>query len=334
MNIPWCEVCHGAPKGAQYGALACLGCIVFFRRAIVGENIKRKCNLNCDILFEKKNCCRSCRLQKCLKVGMDPNAVQHRDLIGPRKPIKLILKKKADAISGSCEIDFDYLMELQRKQTIKWERYGRQNENIKKVTATDIRFVMSLGFQNATVWANHFEPFWSLSNDEKTSVLSEYGIAFILMEQAIKTVNEGIKGVWLLQTGTSLLSPVPCETEQEKIHQKFVNELLEMLWAPFKNLGLDKFETIILKTLLLLTPSHQKNVHLTGSKLLREKCLSELMKYTTNISPSSGLEKFGEILLLMGSIRCAVKLFFNHTKKLDIFQMDNFDAFTRKYILM
>lgn len=177
-------------------------------------------------------------------------AVQHRDLIGPRKPIKLILKKKADAISGSCEIDFDYLMELQRKQTIKWERYGRQNENIKKVssreksiivffqigclnlkkirkyniklpknfkvTATDIRFVMSLGFQNATVWANHFEPFWSLSNDEKTSVLSEYGIAFILMEQAIKTVNEGIKGVWLLQTGTSLLSPVPCETEQEK----------------------------------------------------------------------------------------------------------------------
>lgn len=90
MNIPWCEVCHGAPKGAQYGALACLGCIVFFRRAIVGENIKRKCNLNCDILFgstnlfqfnsviiiaEKKNCCRSCRLQKCLKVGMDPNGL-------------------------------------------------------------------------------------------------------------------------------------------------------------------------------------------------------------------------------------------------------------------
>lgn len=83
-----CLVCGGTPNGSRYGALACLGCIVFFRRAISNANVKN-CdnNSNCKIGFgefsrtlkifkvrflETKNCCRSCRLQKCLQVGMNP----------------------------------------------------------------------------------------------------------------------------------------------------------------------------------------------------------------------------------------------------------------------
>ncbi|CAJ0937559.1 unnamed protein product, partial [Mesorhabditis belari] len=82
-----CAVCGDRVNGARYGAPACLGCIVFFRRAVIKE-AKYRCmkGQNCEITFSSRCICRCCRLSKCLHVGMRPDAIQRRDVMGPRKP--------------------------------------------------------------------------------------------------------------------------------------------------------------------------------------------------------------------------------------------------------
>ncbi|VDD97391.1 unnamed protein product, partial [Enterobius vermicularis] len=68
---PVCRVCHALAQGMHFGVEACRACAAFFRRSI---NLKRryvcrsgshKCKL-----FNARNVCRKCRLQKCFEVGM------------------------------------------------------------------------------------------------------------------------------------------------------------------------------------------------------------------------------------------------------------------------
>lgn len=94
-----CAVCGDRVNGKRYGAPACLGCIVFFRRAVTND-VSYKClkGGNCIITNESRCICRYCRLQKCYTVGMKASAIQRRDVMGPRKP-------KAKEVSVKQEIE-------------------------------------------------------------------------------------------------------------------------------------------------------------------------------------------------------------------------------------
>ncbi|CAB03504.1 Nuclear Hormone Receptor family [Caenorhabditis elegans] len=323
-----CLVCGGTPNGSRYGALACLGCIVFFRRAISNANVKN-CdnNSNCKIGFETKNCCRSCRLQKCLQVGMNPKAIQHRDLIGPRKPVKVEPETQKSKLH--------HLLELQRKQWSRNQKHQAQTGSFKKqADSDDVRFVMSLGFQNALSWANHFETFTKLSEDQKALVMSEFGIAFILIEQAFKTAEDTEEGCWILQNDTFLeISDTRNVQGQKRINSEFADFLFKTLSEPIRSLQLDKFECVVLKTMVLLSQSFPSQLYLPRFEENRKNCMKTLMKYELRKFPETGSQRFGEIILLLSSVRCAVKQLYNHTKRSDLFNVNNYDAFTRKYIV-
>uniref|UniRef100_A0A914GYH1 Uncharacterized protein n=1 Tax=Globodera rostochiensis TaxID=31243 RepID=A0A914GYH1_GLORO len=82
-----CVVCGDVATGNHYSVSSCNGCKTFFRRAIV-NNRSFICMGNGHCLIDKgvRCACRACRLEKCLQVGMDPNAIQsERDRIGYTK---------------------------------------------------------------------------------------------------------------------------------------------------------------------------------------------------------------------------------------------------------
>lgn len=56
------------------------------------------------------------------------------------------------------------------------------------------------------------------------------------------------------------------------------------------------------------------------------------MKYELTMHEDNGDERFGEVLLLVNSVRCAVILFYNYTQQSDLFNVNNFDTFTRNYL--
>lgn len=82
-----CTVCCDEASGRHYGVVACFGCKGFFRRTVrAGKNYICRYNKKCRIDKAGRNVCRSCRFQKCLDVGMEPDAIRpDRDKTGRQK---------------------------------------------------------------------------------------------------------------------------------------------------------------------------------------------------------------------------------------------------------
>uniref|UniRef100_A0A914NR44 Nuclear receptor domain-containing protein n=1 Tax=Meloidogyne incognita TaxID=6306 RepID=A0A914NR44_MELIC len=82
-----CVVCNDVATGNHYSVPSCNGCKTFFRRAIV-NNRNFACMGNGKCIVDKgvRCACRACRLEKCIKMGMDTNSIQsERDRIGYTK---------------------------------------------------------------------------------------------------------------------------------------------------------------------------------------------------------------------------------------------------------
>lgn len=80
-----CKVCSDHSSGKHYGIFACDGCAGFFKRSIRRSRnyvCKAKSEGKCVVDKTHRNQCRACRLRKCIKVGMNKDAVQHER--GPR----------------------------------------------------------------------------------------------------------------------------------------------------------------------------------------------------------------------------------------------------------
>ncbi|XP_022079161.1 nuclear receptor subfamily 1 group D member 2-like [Acanthaster planci] len=77
MNI-LCQICSDRASGFHYGVHSCEGCKGFFRRTVQQNLTYRPC-LNadqCEIKRSSRNQCQSCRLKKCIDMGMSRNAVR------------------------------------------------------------------------------------------------------------------------------------------------------------------------------------------------------------------------------------------------------------------
>ncbi|CAG0878949.1 unnamed protein product [Cyprideis torosa] len=98
LDIP-CKVCSDYSSGKHYGIYACDGCAGFFKRTIRHKR-KYPCKGglgDCVIDKTHRNQCRACRLDQCLRVGMNRDAVQHER--GPRnstirKQMELMLRDR------------------------------------------------------------------------------------------------------------------------------------------------------------------------------------------------------------------------------------------------
>lgn len=74
-----CVVCGDISSGKHYGILACNGCSGFFKRSVRRKLIYR-CQAgtgSCVIDKKHRNQCQSCRLKKCIRMGMNKDAVQN-----------------------------------------------------------------------------------------------------------------------------------------------------------------------------------------------------------------------------------------------------------------
>ncbi|KAF1754168.1 hypothetical protein GCK72_020728 [Caenorhabditis remanei] len=262
-----CAVCSDTVHSHQFGVPACLGCIVFFRRTVINK-VQYKCwkQGRCLITFASRCSCRACRLRKCFHVGMKPAAIQQRDRLGPRNPKVIFYEQmihyKDVPTSSSLFTPLVHLQRVQRALHVNYSNHPIRNRNQpnahrKPASRGDINCSLKLAFKNADEWGNHFETYRKLSREEKNSVLSEYGIAFLLIDQAFQTSRFKKDNVWILQNGKILNSDKFQEDEEQsskaETNSAFIEELIECLGNPFRNLEIDDFECASLKTMLLLT---------------------------------------------------------------------------------
>uniref|UniRef100_A0A1I7X7R4 Nuclear receptor domain-containing protein n=1 Tax=Heterorhabditis bacteriophora TaxID=37862 RepID=A0A1I7X7R4_HETBA len=378
-----CAVCGDRVNGCRYGAPACLGCIVFFRRAIT-KDAKYKClkGEKCIITNESRCICRFCRLKKCLAVGMNPNAIQRRDIMGPRK-VRLPLEETAyspatchSVASSSASSEslnrtesiMDRLVHLQDKQraahfsifcmadaTVKTVREFDSMFNLireqlyrptlRRARKGDVNTMIRLSIADATTWANQFTPFRRLNRDYKKSILSEFGFAFMMVDQGYVTAQQDDKELWMLQNNT-YMSPdyfrgLPEEDKvlemvatKAKLHPHFVQDALSLVGVPMRNSRIDKYETAVAKTLLLLGHKHfmgQEQREIVAK--LQDKCLNELMEYCKRKCPGQAAERMGEVILLTTSIRSSLLSINDQTRVSDFFGLMTFDPLVKDVYL-
>ena len=74
-----CEVCGDATQNySSYGGLVCSSCRVFFRRQANKPTSRCYYGGHCQITIRTRSFCQTCRLEKCLSMGMDPSRIKKR----------------------------------------------------------------------------------------------------------------------------------------------------------------------------------------------------------------------------------------------------------------
>ncbi|PIC25125.1 hypothetical protein B9Z55_018178 [Caenorhabditis nigoni] len=209
------------------------------------------------------------------------------------------------------------------------ERFKIGENLYRRADQSDINLCLHIGFRNANNWANLFESFKSLKIRDKKLVIGEFGIAFLLVDQAYKSASiSNDKVFWFMPNDTFL-----CTDSNERNQSEFVKDLIQNLKIPFSNLQIDDVECVILKVLLLFSPSFPRHPKIQESSGIVQKFMTHLMSYSVEKCPENGEVRFGEIILVLGSIRCAVKSFYNQTRKTGNFEIHNFDNFLRNCFL-
>ncbi|UMM33604.1 hypothetical protein L5515_007020 [Caenorhabditis briggsae] len=103
------------------------------------------------------------------------------------------------------------------------ESFEIDGKQYRRADQSDINLCLHIGFRNASSWANLFESLKNLKMQDKKLIIGEFGIAFLLVDQAYKSASiTDDKTFWFMPNYTFL-----CTESKERDQSKFVNDLIE-----------------------------------------------------------------------------------------------------------
>ncbi|CAL2044016.1 unnamed protein product [Caenorhabditis brenneri] len=86
-----CDICGLPAHGYHFGAITCRACAAFFKRALLAKRFRKCCKFEdecTDFSGIDSPSCKSCRMKKCLKMGMNSENMQSLQTV---KTMKLIV---------------------------------------------------------------------------------------------------------------------------------------------------------------------------------------------------------------------------------------------------
>ncbi|CAF1054583.1 unnamed protein product [Adineta steineri] len=100
QNLSECRICSAPAQYANFGAISCSSCKMFFKRNATVEQETFKCNFDgyCEIKRGNRHMCAPCRLKKCFQNGMST------DKFRPSRPTKSLVKVESQYQSEKLSI--------------------------------------------------------------------------------------------------------------------------------------------------------------------------------------------------------------------------------------
>ncbi|KAF0991770.1 hypothetical protein HZS_5201 [Henneguya salminicola] len=211
-----CTVCGDRASGIHYKVISCDGCRGFFKRTI-RKGIKEICrnNDNCLVNKQTRTCCKACRFNKCMRNGMDSNAVQMNKNKSIKEEIRILkishgsLRSYAEKIQKLCqtfiennkfnknglylwvffiqeisinsEKAYDTLMETSKENDLKSKIFIKSCDKDKFIVSGEWAQIAKQSFGLVLKWVSNLHVMRNINTSERCILLEDnWPILFIL----------------------------------------------------------------------------------------------------------------------------------------------------------
>ena len=273
---PLCNICGQVSTGKHYGAFACEGCKGFFKRTVrhkLEETYSCKTGHECLITKELRNRCQFCRLQKCLKSGMNREAVQE----GEDKNLMRVKQEMGGAdedIGEQEQEDQDYMeVVLQSLEQVRCQMEAL--EDSRRTTREWPSVVKDLHRAALAEWSSNFAKhvplFGNLEHSDQVDLLTEAWDELVILGFAFSTATNpnlpstGVSGRW---------EPVGILVGGELIVQRENSKLV--------GLDIDIFDRVVEELIL-----HMHNMKVDETELAYLKAMAIFDAGRFDLSPRS-----------------------------------------------
>ncbi|CAO4360705.1 hypothetical protein L5515_000601 [Caenorhabditis briggsae] len=287
----FCAICGDKATGKHYGALSCDGCKGFFRRTI-RKHHSYVCRFGekCQVDKAKRNSCRKCRFDVCIRKGMKRDAVQtERDRI---RPLNVFLNGK---------LTEDPLLEtLQRAEQatrgLRTTVITKTSEARKQATTVDVTDSMNQQLRLMVEWAKMLEGFIRVDCITQAALLRHFSAQHLVMCAAFRSIHLS-DAVWLTNE-TCLHKDSPKIPDMNRVAERIIDQVT----TPMRQLHMSEIEYIALKAITFFDPLAKGISSESHGDVedMRQKILEAFERHVRFSSPHKDMPlRFANLLLLL-----------------------------------
>ncbi|MBN3319967.1 HNF4A factor, partial [Atractosteus spatula] len=353
-----CSICGDRATGKHYGASSCDGCKGFFRRSIRKRHVYScRFNRQCVIDKDKRNQCRSCRLNKCFHAGMKKEDRKRRQ----RKPLthsmELIILLISFVLRQHCANDHLPIREAvqNERDRISSRRNAYEAQSLPPITVltqaeslsqqislpspgvptdistkkianiTDVCDSMKQQLLVLVEWAKYIPAFCELPLDDQVSLLRAHAGEHLILGVAKRSVP--YKDILLLGNDHIIHRNCP-EAEICRV----ANRILDELVTPFQEIQIDDNEYASLKAIVFFDPDARSLGDPSKIKSMRCQVQMSLEDYINDRQYDSR-GRFGELLLLLPTLQSITWQMVEQLQFVKLFGLAKVDSLLQEMLL-
>ncbi|CAI5440132.1 unnamed protein product [Caenorhabditis angaria] len=331
-----CTICGDKATGKHYGAMSCDGCKGFFRRTIRKRH-SYVCRFggDCKVDKAKRNACRKCRFEVCLRKGMRRDAVQtERDRIRPAN-----LKSGGNSNGSGSSRETSTVDDPLLDQLLKVEATMRQlrctvitktSDARRQATTCDVTDSMNQQLILMVEWAKNLDQFQRLDMNTQISLLRHFSAQHLVMCAAFRSIHLS-DAVWLTNE-TCLHKDSPKVPDVNRVAARIVDHLT----TPMRQLNMNEIEYVALKAIAFFDPL-AKGVDANSYNEVeetRQKVLESFEQHVRTVSAYKEMpRRFANLLLLLPPMLAIARDLIEDVQLCKLFGLASIDRLMQELML-
>ncbi|CAB3407465.1 unnamed protein product [Caenorhabditis bovis] len=325
----FCAICGDKATGKHYGAMSCDGCKGFFRRT-VRKRHTYVCRFGetCKVDKAKRNACRKCRFEVCLRRGMRRDAVQmERDRIRPSSS-SAAATATAAIVADDPLLDQLLTVEANMRQ-LRTTVITKTSDARRQATTGDVTDSMNQQLILMVEWAKSLEQFQRLDMSTQIALLRHFSAQHLVMCAAFRSIHLS-DAVWLTNE-TCLHKDSPKVPDVNRVAARIVDNLT----TPMRQLNMNEIEYVALKAIAFFDPL-AKDIGASSNEVeeTRQKVLESFEQHVRHVSPYKEMpRRFANLLLLLPPMLAIARDLIEDVQLAKLFGLASIDRLMQELML-
>ncbi|KAH7713384.1 CBN-NHR-1 protein [Aphelenchoides avenae] len=349
-----CLICEEPATGYNYGVASCNGCKTFFRRSMLGRDtfICLKGG-NCDVTESMRNGCRKCRLDKCMRFGMDASALGgERDKRSNIIKMPVVMKEELSPPPVARRLDetkqlVEHLTHIEMQcNELRSKDLGEcgtlagvlsqpswlfrlndladdtpaQFTELRPATMEDVQAWNIREMRLCVEWAKALDCFQSLAKTDKICLVKGFAMSFNILNRVF--YSEGDDSDKIVYPSGAFVSREPQESLCIPACKWAFGRQIDELMLPLRELEIGLTEFALFKALLFFNPDvlGLNSQAKLAVKNVRQQFVAALFRtLTSKHGLAVGSERYTALLLRAASLQSIVSQVEGNMHLMDVF---------------